>query len=142
MKIASNLKSFAAGFLACGAAFALYSFTSSDEIPPQDGGITLSQAQTYHADYNTEGPKSISGVLEAIQLDKTTINTIVDVLNKADSEGVRVYYGADETGGPMNVVVGTDKDGKDLTKRYMNATTGAVNVCPTVCDSDSPISKE
>lgn len=142
MKIASNIKSFAAGFVACGAVFALYSFTLSDDRRPQESGISVTQAQTYHAEYNAEGPKSVSGVLEAIQLDKTTINTIVDVLTRAESEGVRVYYGADKTGGPMNVVVGTDKNGNDLTQRFMNVTSGGVNVCPTVCDSDSPISRE
>ena len=141
MKIKLNLKSFAAGSLSALLVIGLYSFTFSEEVVPQDGGITLQEAQTYHSDYNTEGGDSIAGVLEAVQLDKATINTINDVKTKAKSDGVRIYYGKNSDGETMDVVVGTDAQGKDLTNRYMNVTVGAVNVCPTVCDSRSPINQ-
>ncbi len=142
MKNTLNLKSFAAGSLSALLAIGLYSFTFSRDIPPQDGGITLQQAQAYHGDYNTEGGDSIAGVLEAVQLDKATIEMINDVKAKAKSDGVRIYYGKNSDGETMNVIVGTDANGSDLTKRYMNVTTGAVNVCPTVCDSRSPINQQ
>lgn len=55
------------------------------------------------------------------------------------AKGYRMYYGEDTEGSAVSVVVGVNDDGEDMTETiYSTARTGS-NLCPPMCDANSPI---
>ncbi len=75
--------------------------------------------------------------IEAGQLE--SMNNIA--ATNPNTKGYRLYYGEDEVGTEVSVVVGINDDGQDMTEDiYSTARTGT-NLCPPVCDANSPITK-
>ncbi len=67
---------------------------------------------------------------------KNNINLILD---QKDCIGIRSYNGIDDkTGRQTLVLVGVNKDHKDMTDGYI---VDRVVPCPTACDKDSPLNK-
>jgi hypothetical protein len=60
------------------------------------------------------------------------------ILAHPDCKGLRYYHGRDESGKPNLVLVGVDKNGKDLTKASIMERSGN---CPPICDATSELLK-
>lgn len=57
--------------------------------------------------------------------------------------GIKVYYGVDDKGNNIGIVLGINEEGKDVIKEGDIQSIGTLHLgpCPPVCDASSPISK-
>ncbi|GAA4406747.1 hypothetical protein GCM10023187_26600 [Nibrella viscosa] len=103
--------------------------------------IDLKQAIKLTKEFRDKNPK-------ATKAEFYSLDELNSLLNGA--AGLRIYYGADN-GQSKLVLVGVDKDGRDLLPAAEGTTGQAVPAvgskllsdgqpCPTVCDPNSPLS--
>ena len=124
--------------------FFLYAFVvpeAKPELPPQEKTLTLGQAQTLHQNYD-KSASTIQARLEGIFLDRETINDITSILNAMpEAGGVRLYFGKTDDGKAQNIIVPTNKEKQD-DSNFMLRSEGSVAICPTICDTESPLVKQ
>jgi hypothetical protein len=94
--------------------------------------ITLADAVKYVQNFRktTPTPEIKGGTFDRAAIDK--------ILAQSGCASLRIYYGKDENGKPNLVLVGIDKDGKDMTK---SAIMERQAPCPPYCDSESELLK-
>lgn len=108
-------------------------FMAFKPIPPQSNQIDLATAKGY-CQRNTESTK-------AVYVDKQMIADLNNVLaQNGNAKGLRIYFGKDQNGASVNILVPTAENGKDDT-RYILKSTNAVNLCPHICDAESELTK-
>jgi hypothetical protein len=92
--------------------------------------ITLEEGAAMTARYrNTINPGEPLGFLSS--------KSIFDrIFNQTGCEGIRIYFGINESGKQNLVVVGTDSAGNDLASGLIADSFGA---CPPVCSSSNPL---
>jgi len=121
--------------------FFLYAFVvpaEKEDIPPQEKTLTLGQAKTLHENYD-KSVSTIQARLEGIFLDRETINDITSILKAMpDAGGVRIYFGKTEQGVAQNIILPTDLDKKDDSS-FILRSAGSIGICPTICDTESPL---
>lgn len=61
---------------------------------------------------------------------------IEKIIDQPDCVALRYYYGQDESGKPLLVLVGVDKDGHDITK---GAIAEVALPCPPFCDDPNSL---
>jgi len=111
---------------------------------PTVNQIPLESAQMYFQNYLQTNPKPI--VLEAFTIDLSQINAMIIITQKSQESriklnGFRTYFGIDNKGGKISMVVGTfinkEGDSEDWTDEIYQS--GTSSLCPILCDISSPI---
>ncbi len=122
--------------------FFLYAFAAPSQksaFPPQEKTLTLGQAKTLHENYD-KTVSTIQARPEGIFLDRETINDITSILNAMpNAGGVRIYFGKTEQGVAQNIILPTDLYKKDDSS-FILRSAGSIGICPTICDTESPLS--
>jgi hypothetical protein len=127
--------------LACFLLYAFVAPTDNPELPPQEKTLTLGQARTLHENYDKTA-STIQARLEGIYLDREKINDITSILKALpDAGGVRIYFGKNELGEAQNIILATDLEKKD-NSNFILRSAGNIAICPTICDTESPMVKE
>jgi hypothetical protein len=128
-------------FLLIGA-FSFTVLSNSNLVEEQDQRIDEQKAISLRNNYNSEA-KPLNSVLEAVYLDRQSIADINMVLaSNSASGGVRVYLGKNSSGETANILVNTlGNEAKDQTS-FIVQSAGAMKICPTNCDYNSPLMKE
>lgn len=124
--------------------FFLYAFVvpeAKPELPPQEKTLTLGQALELHENYD-KSTSTIQARLEGIYLDRETVNDITSILDAMpEAGGVRLYFGKTDDGKAQNIIVPTNKERQDNSS-FMLRSEGSIAICPTICDTESPMVKQ
>ena len=91
--------------------------------------ISLADASNYTRDFRQANPNAV----KAGGFFKEYVEQVID---QPACVAMRVYYGQDKNQNPVLVLVGVDKDGKDLSG---GAVAEVIWPCPPWCDSASPL---
>ena len=98
---------------------------------PQNNELSIAQAKAYCSNNKSE--------LKAIMLSKKAINSMNELLSrKSSATGVRLYFGQDNDGNAVNVLISTKSNYLDDTSLILKET-NTVATCPRICDSQSEI---
>ncbi|MEI6683736.1 MAG: hypothetical protein WCO44_13955 [Bacteroidota bacterium] len=123
--------------------FFLLSFTRVAPSPSPDSSSNAISAAVAHSYFNNymSGAVAASGVIKGFAIDKSQ----VDAINSLSTEtpgltAFRIYFGKDNNGGKIGIVVGVDNLGNDLVKNSIYGTPAQkFSPCPPICDVSSPI---
>ena len=123
--------------------FFLLSFTRVAPSTPPDsssGAISAAVAHSYFSNYMS-GAVATSGVIKGFAVDKSQVDAINSL--SAETPGLtafRIYFGKDNNGAKIGIVVGVDNLGNDLVKNSIYGTPAQkISPCPPICDVSSPI---
>ncbi len=95
--------------------------------------ITLQEAQELTFAYQ-DSAMAVNQTI-ATSVDKTSI---LNLLNQPNCEGMRIYFGLDDTNKLTLVIVGTNVQGNDMTSGQI---LDRLTKCPIVCDLNSSLIK-
>jgi len=116
-------------------AFGYYGGKSSEVL--QSNTLNTVQAKALADNYSSTAPK-ISGIIESVYIDKSTLEDMNAVMNvKRSAEGLRLYFGKDTDGGDANLVVAVTNNTDDTS--FILKSAGVANPCPNACDTKSAI---
>lgn len=115
----------AAVLLLGGAMMMMAIGNDAPEITEPDHSITLQEARDYVTNYQRQAPQGgrLGGLFERDQ--------VLQVLAQEGCVGIRYYHGLDEAGRQVMVLVGYDKDFRDMTDGIMLE---RAFPCPPLCD--------
>lgn len=141
MKKHTRLSSFTTLATVAVSSFIIFAFIQTPFSPPQENTLTLNEAITLHKNYDNS-TSSVQSRIEGIYLSGEVLAEISGILaSKPDAAGVRIYFGKDATGKTKNILVTTNREGKDDTS-FLLKTSGATTICPNICDAESAIMKQ
>ncbi|MEI7662176.1 MAG: hypothetical protein WCK34_08260 [Bacteroidota bacterium] len=123
--------------------FLFLSFTNGPAAPAQGSGvvaITSADAHTCFTKY-LSGAVSYNQVIKGINIDRTQLEAMNSISGENPAlPGFRIYFGKDNTGRSVAIVVGVDSMGKDAVKNTIfNTDAPKFSPCPPICDVSSPI---
>jgi hypothetical protein len=134
-----KLRVLLAGNIILASALLLSSFKNQWPIK-QDNTLTVAQARTYHNNYDNS-TSSVQARIEGIAIDRAVvadINAMLEAMPHAS--GVRLYFGKKNDGTSQNILVATTQDQKDDLALVLR-TSGALSICPNICDVESQITR-
>lgn len=116
--------------------------------PANPNKISKDKAKSYMATYrNSAAP--LNSVAEGVIIERSQLEAInsLDSLNSIVNEDAsigsfRVYFGKDEVGTDVSVVVGVDEDGTDMTGTIYSTARGTGGLCPPMCDATGTLTGE
>lgn len=142
MKHLQLTKQFAAGLVAGLIGVSLFSF-----IPGNSGNqgenvtnITVEDARSFFTNYMSSA-SPLNEVMKGVAIDENQL----DAMNRIKNENplissFRIYFGKDNAGNNVGMVVGVSASGSDLTQGTIYSTPAwNFNTCPVVCDAASQI---
>jgi hypothetical protein len=144
-KIAGTTLSFVFGAIIGVSLFALFSFTRTTAPAEPQSSVTVITAADAHAllnRYLMTAPASTTPI-KGFYLDLQQL----DAMNRLVKEnpalaGFRLYLGKAVNDIPVGIVVGVDNKGSDATTNSIYKTDSQKSgPCPTICDQNSPITK-
>jgi hypothetical protein len=98
------------------------------EISLADAKMFIQNHQKSLLEQKSKTPQIQGGTFDRGAIDK--------ILAQSGCASLRIYYGRDENGKPNLVLVGVDKDGKDMTKLSIMERSAD---CPPWCDATSEL---
>ena len=101
--------------------------------------ITPTTAQSYTQAYvNSAAP--LNAIPEAIIVEADQLDALNKIARQyTNIKTYRVYFGKDEAGKAVSVIVGVNADGTDMSIPIYCTTRATDNLCPPMCDAASPI---
>ncbi len=112
--------------------------------PPAKGqtkSVSQEEARTNIRNYRNSAAAADSPVtglrIEASELE--SMNNIAAA--NPNTSAFRMYFAQDSLGTPLSIVVGINDDGLDETETIYSAARTGSNLCPPMCDANSPITK-
>ena len=140
--------SFLSGFLLAVFVFMAWSFVIPGYQPSKTGEpdptITIAEANAFFLSYFTKAtPIPANTVLKGIVIDKDQLNAMNSLVSGDPSINTfRLYFGRDSLQIPVALVVGVDGNGNDMTGTIYKSTLNRMGPCPSICDSNSPITRQ
>lgn len=118
-------------------------FMSLTPFSPAGNGksksVSQDEARTSIRNYrNSEAAANnpVTGLrIDASELE--SMNSIAEA--NPNTQAYRMYFGQDSVGAPLSIVVGINDDGQDNTETIYSAARTGSNLCPPVCDANSPL---
>lgn len=101
-------------------------------LPPESNhGVTLAEASVLTANFRKRSTQRIRGGMfwkEAVER----------VVNQQGCIGMRYYYGQNDDGTPVIVLVGVDANGRDMTGGFLAERSSP---CPPYCDAPNALNR-
>ena len=87
------------------------------------------------------GAAPFNQVIKGFTVDKPQLDAMNSIAKEnQDLTGFRIYFGKDNNGKKIGIVVGVDSSGKDALKNTIFSTDSPISSpCPPICDVSSPI---
>lgn len=131
-------KTFLSGLAAGMLLFVLFSFSSGKTASRGENvtNVTLSEAQAYFGNYmNSAAP--INEVLKGISIDVNQLEAMNQLKGQNPLiSSFRLYFGKDNAGNDVGLVVGVDANRNDITDGTIYSTAAwNFNLCPVICDA-------
>ena len=101
--------------------------------------VSQAEARTNISNYRNSAAGAESGI-NGLRIESGQLEAMNNVAKtNPNTSAYRLYYGKDSVGTDVSIVVGITNDGQDDTDAiYSTARTGS-NICPPVCDANSPL---
>lgn len=133
---------FISGIILGISALGLYSFTNVVPSPlplPSNSKISVQEANTLFKNYyNRTAPDN--SVFKGFAINKDQLAAINVLLSENQSlSGFRVYMGYDNNVGNVDIIVGVNASGLDVTGSIYRSAAAGSGPCPTICDGNSAI---
>jgi hypothetical protein len=130
----------------------IFSSFSGSPVPPAPAGgksqITKEKAKGYMSSYKNSATP-LNSIAEGVVIERDQLEAInsLDSLSKTVDEDVnvgsfRVYFGKDEVGADVSVVVAVDDDGTDMTGTIYSTARNTGGLCPPMCDATGTLTGE
>lgn len=101
--------------------------------------VSQSEARANISNYRNSAAGSDSGI-NGLRIESGQLEAMNNVAkSNPNTSAFRMYYGQDSVGTAVSIVVGITDDGQDNTEAIYTTARNGSNLCPPVCDANSPL---
>ncbi len=101
--------------------------------------VSQSEARANISNYRNSAAGVESG-LNGLRIESGQLEAMNNVAKSSpNTSAYRLYYGQDSVGTAVSIVVGITDDGQDNTETIYTTGRNGSNLCPPVCDANSPL---
>ncbi|HRY99706.1 MAG TPA: hypothetical protein P5550_11685 [Bacteroidales bacterium] len=107
---------------------------------PASGSINAATAKGYFQSYY-QSARPLNAAVKGFAIDISQYQAMGQIAQQyPDIKGFRVYFGKDENGGRLGLVIGINQNGQEEGRMILSTFGGMLESCPVACDEASPIS--